>query len=108
MSKRIEENEDFKNKKSSIKLDYLVPRGGLEPPRREALTPEASVSTNSTTEACVFLSTCMVPRGGLEPPRREALTPEASVSTNSTTEAYAVDAVHIIRRALVRQQRIAK
>ncbi len=40
-----------KNKKSSIKLDYLVPRGGLEPPRREALTPEASVSTNSTTEA---------------------------------------------------------
>ena len=29
----------------------LVPRGGLEPPRREALTPEASVSTNSTTEA---------------------------------------------------------
>lgn len=72
MSKRIEENEDFKNKKSSIKLDYLVPRGGLEPPRREALTPEASVSTNSTTEA------------------------------------YAVDAVHIIRRALVRQQRIAK
>ena len=29
----------------------MVPRGGLEPPRREALTPEASVSTNSTTEA---------------------------------------------------------
>ncbi len=50
----------------------------------------------------------MVPRGGLEPPRREALTPEASVSTNSTTEAYTVDAVHIIRRAQVRQQRIAK
>ncbi len=25
--------------------------GGLEPPRREALTPEASVSTNSTTAA---------------------------------------------------------
>ena len=42
---------DVKCKKSSIKLDYLVPRGGLEPPRREALTPEASVSTNSTTEA---------------------------------------------------------
>jgi hypothetical protein len=29
----------------------LVPGGGLEPPRREALTPEASVSTNSTTAA---------------------------------------------------------
>ena len=43
--------QGHKNKKSSIKLDYLVPRGGLEPPRREALTPEASVSTNSTTEA---------------------------------------------------------
>ncbi len=42
---------DVKCKKSSIKLDYLVPRGGLEPPRREALTPEASVSTNSTTAA---------------------------------------------------------
>ena len=47
-----------KNKKSSIKLDYLVPRGGLEPPRREALTPEASVSTNSTTEACVLFFVC--------------------------------------------------
>jgi hypothetical protein len=45
---------NYINKKSSIKLDYLVPRGGLEPPRREALTPEASVSTNSTTEACIF------------------------------------------------------
>ena len=28
-----------------------MPGGGLEPPRREALTPEASVSTNSTTAA---------------------------------------------------------
>ena len=49
---------DVENKKSSIKLDYLVPRGGLEPPRREALTPEASVSTNSTTEACVLFVVC--------------------------------------------------
>ncbi len=93
-----------------------MPRGGLEPPRREALTPEASVSTNSTTEASVvrilqydfYLSATLVPRGGLEPPRREALTPEASVSTNSTTEAYAADAVHIMRRTHLRQPDFAK
>lgn len=57
-----------KNKKSSIKLDYLVPRGGLEPPRREALTPEASVSTNSTTEAYAVDAVHIMRRGHIRQP----------------------------------------
>ena len=32
----------------------LVRMKGLEPSRREALAPKASVSTNSTTSACVL------------------------------------------------------
>ncbi len=83
-----------------------MPGGGLEPPRREALTPEASVSTNSTTAATQFVSVneVLVPGGGLEPPRREALTPEASVSTNSTTAAQSVvDGVHVMRQVGNRQ-----
>ncbi len=32
-------------------LDYSVRVKGLEPPRREALDPKSSVSTNSTTPA---------------------------------------------------------
>ena len=34
----------------------VVPATGFEPARREALAPKASVSTNSTTRACIYFS----------------------------------------------------
>ncbi len=39
------------NKKTLIKLRFFVRVKGLEPPRREALDPKSSVSTNFTTPA---------------------------------------------------------
>ncbi len=53
----------------NIGLKRVGAGGGLEPPRREALTPEASVSTNSTTAATQFVSVNEVwCRGGTRTP----------------------------------------
>ena len=43
----------MENKKTLTKVKgFLVRVKGLEPPRREALDPKSSVSTNFTTPAC--------------------------------------------------------
>ena len=54
---QLESHRTFENKKGQLKnqlafLIFMVPKGGLEPPRVSPLPPQDSVSANSTTSAC--------------------------------------------------------